>query len=213
MASESDREREATAFLAHLFRATVSADNISEETQIFQPIIVGLLSNPFSHHDEGSPSDRILLVHPISRRAAVLRGDPTLLAEFLSAGTGRKGPPPATKASIEAMRTVEMVDSGEECSVCLDEFGQAVVKEMPCKHRFHGDCIDKWLGLHGTCPVCRYCMPAEESGAKKSGSDGDAQWAERAVWFEITFGRGGSGDPAQEQEQQVGEQIVDNDSV
>ncbi|KAL0908477.1 hypothetical protein M5K25_022974 [Dendrobium thyrsiflorum] len=213
MASDSDRERGAAAFFSHLFRATISSD-ISEETQIFHPIIVGLLSGPFSPED-GSASDRILLVHPISRRVAVLRGDPNLLTELLSASAGRKGPPPATKASIEAMLTVEIADSGEECSVCLDEFGQAVVKEMPCKHRFHGDCIDKWLGLHGTCPVCRYCMPAEESGAKKvdGDGDGDGQEGERAVWFEITFGRGRSGDRDQEHEQQGGEQSVDSNSV
>lgn len=212
MASDSNRDGDAAAFFAHLFRATISAEDISEETQIFHPIIVGLLSGSF-YHDEGSASDRILLVHPNSRRVAVLRGDPSLLAELLSAGASRKGPPPATKASVEAMPTVEMVDSGEECSVCLEELGQAVVKEMPCKHRFHGDCIDKWLGLHGTCPVCRYCMPAEESGTKKVGGDADAQAGERAVWFEITFGRGRSGDRDREQENQVGDQSVDSSSV
>ncbi|XP_020572810.1 E3 ubiquitin-protein ligase RNF181 homolog [Phalaenopsis equestris] len=184
MASDSDRE--AAAFFSHIFRASISADNITEEAQIFNPIIVGLLSGPFSQ-DQGSPSER-----------------PSC------SGAGRKGPPPATKASIEAMRTMDMVDSGEECSVCLDEFGQAVVKEMPCKHRFHGDCIDKWLGLHGTCPVCRYCMPADESEPKKVGSDVDGQGEERAIWFEITFGRGeGTGNRDQEQEQEGGEQHVD----
>ncbi|XP_009630475.1 E3 ubiquitin-protein ligase MPSR1-like [Nicotiana tomentosiformis] len=77
-----------------------------------------------------------------------------------------QGPsPPATKASIEALPIVEIVQEEEkrtECAICLLEFqvgGKA--KEMPCKHRYHPNCIDPWLRVHGSCPVCRYEMPVE----------------------------------------------------
>ncbi|KAG0448942.1 hypothetical protein HPP92_002090 [Vanilla planifolia] len=214
MASESDIE--AAAFFAHLFRATISAAARAGAEDgrppIFHPILIGLLSRP--QPDEGIPlptPDRILLVDPVSRGVTVLRGDASVLAEILSAGSGRKGPPPASKASIEAMTKVESVDVGEECAVCLDELtlatelvdkeeaqAKAEVKEMPCRHRFHGGCIEKWLGMHGTCPVCRFCMPAEDVSPTKSGGDGGGVGAvedfERAVWFEVSFGRGETGD-------------------
>ncbi|KAH7846743.1 hypothetical protein Vadar_017626 [Vaccinium darrowii] len=83
----------------------------------------------------------------------------------------KDSPLPASKKSIEAMPTVKVTESeteslgSESCAICLGEYeiGEEA-KEMPCKHRFHSACIDKWLGIHGSCPVCRYEMPVEEDG-------------------------------------------------
>ncbi|TYI48490.1 hypothetical protein E1A91_D13G252500v1 [Gossypium mustelinum] len=51
-----------------------------------------------------------------------------------------------------------------QCSVCLDDLKTGnEAKEMPCKHKFHGECILPWLELHSSCPVCRYQMPTDES--------------------------------------------------
>ncbi|KAK1283862.1 E3 ubiquitin-protein ligase RING1-like [Acorus calamus] len=103
----------------------------------------------------------------------------TRLAEAASmAETGRKGPPPASKASIAAMEEVEAaaVAEGEECPVCLEGLAEEEAepaRAMPCKHRFHGECIRKWLEMHGSCPVCRFQMPAEEEkeGTKKAAEE------------------------------------------
>ncbi|XP_009778983.1 E3 ubiquitin-protein ligase SIRP1-like [Nicotiana sylvestris] len=69
---------------------------------------------------------------------------------------------PATKASIEALPIIQIVEHEEECAICLLEFqvGEKT-KEMPCKHRYHSNCINKWLERHGSCPVCRYKLPVE----------------------------------------------------
>jgi Ring finger domain len=44
-----------------------------------------------------------------------------------------------------------------KCAVCLGGIHQdEIVRRLPfCSHLFHRDCIDKWLDLHSTCPVCR----------------------------------------------------------
>ncbi|KAM7280904.1 hypothetical protein ACFE04_008038 [Oxalis oulophora] len=44
-----------------------------------------------------------------------------------------------------------------ECAVCLNEFeDDETLRLIPkCDHVFHPECIDEWLSLHTTCPVCR----------------------------------------------------------
>ncbi|CAN4105029.1 unnamed protein product [Withania somnifera] len=44
-----------------------------------------------------------------------------------------------------------------ECTVCLNVFEDGeMARTLPnCKHIFHVECIDKWLGSHSTCPICR----------------------------------------------------------
>ncbi|XP_010926559.1 E3 ubiquitin-protein ligase MPSR1 [Elaeis guineensis] len=163
----------------------------------FFPIIVGVLGPPAG--TEGP--DRVVLVNPLTQGMVVLEGDAGHLSDILAdvGAAGKRGPPPASKASIEAMRTVEVGEgdlSEQECAVCLDGFKSSggVVKEMPCRHMFHGGCIEKWLGMHGSCPVCRYQMPVEEEdGARKGGERegvGEGTVMRREIWMTIAFGVG-----------------------
>lgn len=43
------------------------------------------------------------------------------------------------------------------CSICLADYkGNDVLRQLPeCGHVFHLKCVDPWLRLHPTCPVCR----------------------------------------------------------
>ncbi|KAF8379694.1 hypothetical protein HHK36_029138 [Tetracentron sinense] len=43
------------------------------------------------------------------------------------------------------------------CPICLSEYRpKDTLKCIPeCKHFFHADCIDEWLRINATCPVCR----------------------------------------------------------
>lgn len=96
-------------------------------------------------------------------------------------GPGVEGPAAAPKQLIRDMPTRTLteedacgsgsrddgVDGGgggggcrvveSRCCVCLEDYAAGdVVKILPgCRHRYHAECIDQWLGRHNLCPVCR----------------------------------------------------------
>ncbi|KAJ6675226.1 RING/U-BOX SUPERFAMILY PROTEIN [Salix viminalis] len=47
--------------------------------------------------------------------------------------------------------------NGSTCAICLSEYNsKETLRIIPeCKHCFHADCVDEWLRMNGTCPVCR----------------------------------------------------------
>ncbi|MED6206206.1 hypothetical protein PIB30_024652 [Stylosanthes scabra] len=50
------------------------------------------------------------------------------------------------------------------CSICLSEYeAKETLRSMPqCNHFFHSHCIDAWLKMNATCPLCRK-MPWDSS--------------------------------------------------
>ena len=45
----------------------------------------------------------------------------------------------------------------EKCPICLQKYkGIDIIKEFPCKHIFHKNCIFKWLRKSNVCPLCKY---------------------------------------------------------
>ncbi|XP_024169721.1 E3 ubiquitin-protein ligase At1g12760 isoform X2 [Rosa chinensis] len=44
-----------------------------------------------------------------------------------------------------------------ECCICLCSYDDGVeLRQLPCGHHFHCSCIDKWLFINATCPLCKY---------------------------------------------------------
>ncbi|KAK7318104.1 hypothetical protein RJT34_02802 [Clitoria ternatea] len=43
------------------------------------------------------------------------------------------------------------------CAICLSEYEpKETLRSIPeCNHYFHAVCIDEWLKMNGTCPICR----------------------------------------------------------
>ncbi|GER49484.1 RING/U-box superfamily protein [Striga asiatica] len=163
MASETDFSSEPLpTFIEHL------AANRHRDISFILPLILGLTSPspPHETQDEAGPRQprgRFILVSPF---ATEING-------------GKNGRPPASKASIDALESLEIENDDEPCVVCLEdwEIGEKA-KKMPCGHRFHGKCVERWLNIHGSCPVCRYDMPVEED------EDGD----KRGIWVGFGFG-------------------------
>lgn len=112
-----------------------------------------------------------------------------LIQQLTENDPNRYGTPPASKQAVEALMDVtvdEKLMSSDlaQCAVCQDDYEIGmVVKEMPCKHVFHSDCLLPWLELHNSCPVCRFELPTD-----------DPDYENRATGMEGIEGSGGGGD-------------------
>nr|XP_016470450.1 PREDICTED: E3 ubiquitin-protein ligase RING1-like [Nicotiana tabacum] len=201
MASESESAAtEASSFIENLINSR------NRNFSLFLPFILAFSNSSISTtpvQDSADPDnetqesttpstflDRIILINPLTQGMVVIENRSSSLnfESFLSDLLGKDGQPPASKASIEALLNVEICENGE-CVICLEEWGvgggDVVVKEMPCKHRFHGNCIEKWLKIHGSCPVCRYKMPEEEGDLNNKSEN---RGRRREIW--LSFGIG-----------------------
>ncbi|KAL2338249.1 hypothetical protein Fmac_012695 [Flemingia macrophylla] len=79
------------------------------------------------------------------------------------------GKPPASASAVRNLHTVvftahDVANDHPVCAVCKEDFcvGEPA-RELPCSHRYHGDCILPWLGIRNTCPVCRFEFPTDDA--------------------------------------------------
>jgi len=62
-----------------------------------------------------------------------------------------------TSEQINLIQIIKLTHNlDEHCSICLDEFKEGdELRFVECDHNFHKECLDKWLLLKNTCPICR----------------------------------------------------------
>ncbi|XP_016352774.1 E3 ubiquitin-protein ligase RNF126-like [Sinocyclocheilus anshuiensis] len=87
------------------------------------------------------------------------------------------GPPPADKEKIKSLPTVQItqehVGAGLECPVCKEDYSTGEnVRQLPCNHLFHNDCVVPWLEQHDTCPVCRKSLSGQNTATDPPGLSG-----------------------------------------
>lgn len=59
--------------------------------------------------------------------------------------------------SLDAPRDRKLSAEDAECCICISSYEDGVeLRELPCSHHFHCTCIDKWLRINATCPLCKY---------------------------------------------------------
>ncbi|KAL0538887.1 hypothetical protein IC582_023054 [Cucumis melo] len=155
---------------------------LNRDVSLVAPLFLGFASmirSSQNHENEPTPTtlpDRFIFFNPFSHQLMVVQATP------------KDGQPPASKASIKAMPSLP-VSEVTECVICLDEIEVGgLAKQMPCNHKFHGECIQKWLELHGSCPVCRYQMPIDgDDEGKKVGDEGTESRGETEIWVSFSF--------------------------
>ncbi|KAA0039492.1 E3 ubiquitin-protein ligase RING1-like [Cucumis melo var. makuwa] len=133
------------------------------------PFLLGL-----ARTTTGSNLNQIVVLDHAARTVVVFEGH--VLDSLLRDLSEKSGPLPASKASIDAMPRVGVTELGTDCAICLDGFEVAEeAREMPCKHMYHSDCIEKWLNVRGTCPVCRFVMPVDDRRKDGGVGGGDVE--------------------------------------
>lgn len=52
--------------------------------------------------------------------------------------------------------TNDIPDDTYHCTICFEQYEEGTpIKFLPCEHHFHCSCVDEWLNLKDTCPLCK----------------------------------------------------------
>uniref|UniRef100_A0A7N0T8K8 RING-type E3 ubiquitin transferase n=1 Tax=Kalanchoe fedtschenkoi TaxID=63787 RepID=A0A7N0T8K8_KALFE len=66
---------------------------------------------------------------------------------------------PASEAAIAGLDKIEVEKGAAKsyCAICLEKDDERFSR-MPCTHVFHTECIERWLRIRNSCPICRYAI-------------------------------------------------------
>lgn len=54
-------------------------------------------------------------------------------------------------------------NASEACVICQNDFTTGDrLRHLPCDHEFHSTCLDQWLVLKATCPLCRVRIDSDQ---------------------------------------------------
>lgn len=88
------------------------------------------------------------------------------LDDLMSSFLHSPRPSPTTQVQLEALTVLQVTEEhmAMQCSICFDEFvlNEPKVRQMPCKHVYHENCLFPWLRINGNCPVCRFRLNGTE---------------------------------------------------
>ncbi|KAJ3694165.1 hypothetical protein LUZ60_009645 [Juncus effusus] len=74
-------------------------------------------------------------------------------------------------AGTETERVVSADDA--VCCICLAKYiDNEELRELPCTHFFHQECVDKWLKINALCPLCKAEVPNSSGQGARSLSFG-----------------------------------------
>ena len=70
-----------------------------------------------------------------------------------------EGPMPLEKEElVAALRFARGGGTGRTCNICITDYEEGdSYRVLPCGHRFHIECVDKWLRSTSLrCPLCNH---------------------------------------------------------
>ena len=72
---------------------------------------------------------------------------------------------PTSNTFIESLENIEVTTEDDlECAICLKTMSKGdILHKLPCLHKFHKECIIKWLKKINSCPLCRKELPKDST--------------------------------------------------
>lgn len=118
-----------------------------------------LIRNGLTEASDGNPE----ISTSQSQRISLVDADRLQLVPELN-----KRPPGLSQEAVDRlqlevfMNTEHIIDddpttiTSTDCSICLESFtdGDKLI-HLPCEHKFHHACLDRWVRSCGDCPYCR----------------------------------------------------------
>lgn len=84
----------------------------------------------------------------------------TVFYAMMQAGllrTSRAAPRGTIDKSTAVVPLSEVGEDNKTCPICMEEYVETdrIIKVSACKHCFHKQCLQRWLQVDRTCPLCR----------------------------------------------------------
>eukprot|EP00614_Pseudopedinella_elastica_P015083 CAMPEP_0172584022 /NCGR_PEP_ID=MMETSP1068-20121228/3592_1 /TAXON_ID=35684 /ORGANISM="Pseudopedinella elastica, Strain CCMP716" /LENGTH=230 /DNA_ID=CAMNT_0013378045 /DNA_START=158 /DNA_END=850 /DNA_ORIENTATION=- len=121
-------------------------------------------------------------------RAQTLEEQRTLRALVLEeTAIARSIPVSRYSAYLEEISASGDLEHQASCAVCLGDFCEEdEVKNLKCRHIYHGACLDQWLSRSNICPMCKRNVepPSAESGGLGDGANPAEPQSELAAEIE-----------------------------
>ena len=62
-----------------------------------------------------------------------------------------------TLKRLNSSTSLQISNKIDFCPICQDKIDtNIIIRKLDCGHKFHQECVDKWLETNAKCPVCRY---------------------------------------------------------
>jgi len=137
------------------FTAISGMSTTGAELRVIDQIFQGLehyKGSPIAPSNAPNNSSIPLSIQLLEVQYRDINSDDYELLQHLDDSVDPKIVPPST---LKEFPTEVVTDQDMMCSICKDEYKvEQVRKYLPCKHSFHAECIDEWLGkVSVRCPL------------------------------------------------------------
>ncbi|KAK5650450.1 hypothetical protein RI129_001479 [Pyrocoelia pectoralis] len=62
---------------------------------------------------------------------------------------------PSLQSNTQSPRRRNSNDFQKNCVICFDVLKADSSRRLSCGHKFHESCINRWLSVNNSCPICR----------------------------------------------------------